>query len=319
MKKVQFILKTLFVMALATSIVSCGDDDENPPAPATPTATAFVNANANFSSLGAALERAGLAATLDGAGPFTIFAPTNLAFQEFLNENGFASLEAVPVDVLRNTLLNHVVAGSLLSTALTNGYVKTSATNADGDLLDMYVDVSTVVVLNGEAEVTAANTVVSNGIIHVVDAVIALPTVVTLAAANPNFSNLVDALLQEDLDLVLSASTAPAPFTVFAPLNSSFDALIAENPVFNNFQDVLNLSNLAGVLTYHVVGNAAVRAEDITNGQVVTTVQTGTFTINTTTGVQITDANGRIINVVATNVTAMNGVVHAISNVLLPL
>lgn len=129
--------------------------------------------------------------------------------------------------MLRNTLLNHVVAGLIQSTAPINGYVKTSATNATGDAIDMYVDIRCGVILNGDAEVIAANTVVSNGIIHVVDAVIALPTVVTLAAANPSFSSLVLALDQEDLDLVLSGTAAPVPFTVFTPLNTSLDTLIA--------------------------------------------------------------------------------------------
>lgn len=199
--------------------------------------------------------------------------------------------------MLRNTLLNHVVAGLIQSTAPINGYVKTSATNATGDAIDMYVDIRCGVILNGDAEVIAANTVVSNGIINVVDAVIALPNVVTLAAANPSFSSLVLALEQEDLDLVLSGTTAPVPFTVFAPLNTSFDTLIAENANFNIIQEVLNFPRLASALTYHVVGNSAVRAEAITDELVVTTLQTGTFTINTATGVQITDANGRVINV----------------------
>lgn len=313
MKKTKLIFKTLLVLAISTAIVSCGDDDDNN-APAIPTASAFVAANANFSSLGAALDRADLTATLNGTGPFTIFAPTNAAFDAFLAANNFATLNDVPVDVLRNTLLNHVVSGNLQSTALTNGYVKTSATNGDGDALDLYVDIRSGVLLNGVATVTAPNNIVSNGVIHVVDEVIALPTVVTLAVANPDFSNLVAAVGQQGLVPTLNSA---GPFTVFAPLNSSFDALIAELPSLNNINDVLALTNLTDVLTYHVLPSA-VRAEDITNGITPSTVQGGTFTINTTGGVNITDGQSRTTNVVVTNVTAINGVVHAIDNVLLP-
>lgn len=317
MKKSNLILKAMFFVAVALSVTSCGDDD---PAPSTPTASAFVEANANFSSLKAALDRADLTATLNGAGPFTIFAPTNDAFEEFLDDNNFLTLNDVPVDVLRNVLLNHVVSGTVRSTDLTNGYVKTLATNTDGDNLDLYVDIRAGVILNAGPEVTAANTVVSNGIIHVIDEVIALPTVVTLAAANPAFSSLVAAVSQEGLVPTLSSLTAPAPFTVFAPLDSSFQALIDADPNdgLSSIQDILALTNLSDILTYHVVSGAMVRAEDITNGQVVNPLGPGTFTMSTAGGVSMTDSNMRVTNVIVTDVTAINGVVHAIDNVLLP-
>lgn len=315
MKKTKFLLKTLLAAVFAISAVSCDDDDNN--VAAQPTIAAVVNANPDFSSLKAALDRADLTSTLNGPGPFTVFAPTNTAFNTFLQTNGFANLEAVPVDVLRNTLLNHVITGSVASTALTNGYVKTNATNSTGDFLDLYVDIRAGVVLNGGPEVSSADNAALNGIIHVVDEVIALPTVVTLAAANPNFSNLEAALGQENLVATLSGA---GPFTVFAPLDSSFQAFIDADPNdgFSSIQDVLALPTLNAVLTYHVTSAGAVRAAAITNGQVVTTVQGGTFTINTTNGVVITDANSRTTNVIVTDVTAINGVVHAIDNVLLP-
>lgn len=315
MKKTKFLLKTLFVAVFAISAVSCDDDDNN--VAAQPTIAAVVNSNPNFSSLKAALDRAGLTSVLNGAGPFTVFAPDNDAFDDFLTDNGFANLQAVPEDLLRNTLLNHVITGSVASTALTNGYVKTNATNSTGDFLDLYVDIRAGVVLNGGPEVSSADNAALNGIIHVVDEVIALPTITTLAVANPNFSNLSAALGQQSLVATVSSA---GPFTVFAPLNSSFQALIDADPNdgLNSIADILALPNLTAVLTYHVAPGA-VRAASITNGLVVNTANTGTsFTINTTNGVRITDANGRITNVVVTDVTATNGVVHAIDNVLLP-
>ncbi len=315
MKKTNFLIKTLFLAVITLSAVSCDDDDNT--ITAEPTIAAVVAGNANFSSLKAALDRADLTSTLNGAGPFTVFAPTNAAFSAFLQANGFANLEAVPVDVLRNTLLNHVVTGSVASTALTNGYVKTNATNSTGNFLDLYVDIRAGVVLNGGPEVTSADNEALNGIIHIVDEVIALPTITTLAVANPNFSSLVAALGQQSLVATVSSA---GPFTVFAPLNSSFQALIDADPNDNisSIQDILALPNLTAVLTYHVAPGA-VRAAAITNGLVVNTANTGTsFTINTTNGVRITDANGRVTNVLVTDVTATNGVVHAIDNVLLP-
>ena len=74
-----------------------------------------------------------LPTVLAGDGPFTVFAPTNDAFATFLTDNGFADLSAVPVDVLTQVLLNHVVSGTNLSTDLTTGYVSTLSMAGAGD------------------------------------------------------------------------------------------------------------------------------------------------------------------------------------------
>ena len=109
-------MKKLFKYALVTTIaflfIACGDDDNGTTTTETDvTIAGFVAANPDYSSLLSALERAGLVATLDGTADFTVFAPNNTAFEAFLNANGFASLNDVPLDVLTNLLLNHVEAG----------------------------------------------------------------------------------------------------------------------------------------------------------------------------------------------------------------
>lgn len=334
MKKLVKTFKLLSLAFLAVAAVSCEDDDDNGNAiDNNNSAYDLTVDNANFTILNAALLRTGLDATLDqSGGTFTVFAPTDAAFQTFLSANGFASIDDVPVAVLRNTLLNHVLGVVARSTDLTSGYVKTNATNDDGDFLDLYVDLTSGVTLNGVADVdlTMADITVDNGVVHVVDEVIALPTVATLAAANPSLSSLVAALSQEEL--VSAVSDPAATLTVFAPLNSSFDALITEDPLmlgWSDINDILALGNgaaagstLDAVLTYHVVGTQVVRAEDITDGLAPMTLQGTTFTINVAAdgSVSITDNQGRTTGVIlaATNITATNGVVHAIDNVLIP-
>ncbi|MGJ8684560.1 MAG: fasciclin domain-containing protein [Nonlabens sp.] len=320
MKKLLTNFKVLFLAVIAISAISCdGDDDNGNVLDNNNSAYDLTVDNPDFTILNAALLRTGLDVTLDqSGGTFTVFAPTDVAFQQFLDDNGFATIDDVPTLVLRNTLRNHVLSTVATSTDLTSGYVKTNAQNADGDFLDLYVDVTTGVVLNGGAEVTAADNSVDNGVVHVVDEVIALPTVVTLAAANPIFSNLVVAVDQEGLVPTLSLTTTD--YTVFAPTNDAFQALIDADPAdgISSVQDILNLATLSDILTYHVVGGAAVRAGDIMDGMVVDPIGPGTFTINTTAGVVITDATGTETNVVVTDVTAINGVVHAIDFVLRP-
>ncbi|MBF4985315.1 fasciclin domain-containing protein, partial [Nonlabens mediterrranea] len=171
MKKLVTNFKVLMLAVLTVSAVSCTDDDDNGGVlDNNNSAYDLTVDNADFTILNAALLRTGLDATLDQAGgTYTVFAPTDTAFQTFLSANGFASIDDVPVLVLRNTLRNHVLSSVARSTDLTDGYVKTIATNDDGDTLDLYVDLTAGVVLNGVAEVTMADVTVDNGVVHVVD------------------------------------------------------------------------------------------------------------------------------------------------------
>lgn len=274
------------------------------------------------STLVSAVSAANLVDALSGAGPFTILAPTNDAFGQFLTDNNLSGLGDIPTDLLTQVLLNHVVGAALESGDLSTGYASTLATSAASDNnMSLYIDTSNGVRFNGVSSVSAANIVANNGVIHLVDAVIGLPTVVDFALADPNFSTLVTALTRDDLTTdfvsVLSTpnGTAPAPFTVFAPINDAFGDLLAE----------LNLSALSDIdeptlnatLTFHVVGGANVRAGDLTDGFAVPTLG-GNITADVSGGPTLTDGNNRTSNIIATDVQANNGVIHAIDRVILP-
>lgn len=244
----------------------------------------------------------------DGEQMFTVFAPVNDAFAAFENPNGFE---------LDNILSYHVIAGASLAAAdLSNMYASTAATNADGDNLSIYVNVDDGgVKLNGGSSVVVSDVVTTNGIIHAVDTVIDLPTVVTFAVADSeNFSSLVGALTaddQPDFVSVLSSTTDNTPFTVFAPINSAFEAL-AEVP---------SGETLTAVLNHHVIAEANVRAEDLTDGLVSpATLEGDSVTFTEADGsFTITDGAGNMgVGIVKADVQAMNGVIHAVDMVLIP-
>ena len=285
---------------------SCSDDDSPQQ---NNSITDIASENPNFSILVEALSRADLAETLDQEGSYTVFAPTNEAFMNFLDDNGFESLDDVPLPTLTQVLLNHEVSGTNLSSGLTTGYVKTLATGSASstNTLSMFINTASGVRLNGVSSVTTADIIADNGVIHVVDAVIGLPTIVTHATANPNFSTLATLLTQQELVGTLDG-TASSPFTVFAPLNSAFDTATL------NLYGGLNSTQKTAVLTYHVVPGANVLSNAIPSGPI-TTFETGTFTIS---GTVITDEQSRATNIVATDVQASNGVIHAVNQVLLP-
>ena len=312
-------MNRLFLFLLVSSatlfLTSCAEQKPEAEAATAKNITEIVTETERFSSLLAALERTGLTATIAG-GEYTVFAPNNAAFAVFLNGT---SLEDVDVDVLTQVLLNHVVAGTVKSTDLSNGYAATLAEEATTkNKISLLVNIDDGVKLNNAVSVIAADIAADNGIIHEVDAIIAIPNVVTLALANSEFTSLVAALTREGLKAnFVEVLSGTGPFTVFAPTNAAFQALLDSNPDWKTLADV-DVATLEAVLKYHVVAGANVLSSTLTDGQVVKSFQGADFTINTTDGATVTDGKGNVVNIVVTDVQGSNGIVHAIDGVILP-
>lgn len=138
-------------------------------------------------------------------------------------------------------------------------------------------------------------------------------TIVDVAAGNADFSTLVTAVTAADLVETLSGD---GPFTVFAPTNDAFAAL--PEGTLDELTLPENEDTLTGILTYHVVAGE-VMSTDLSDGQEVETVQGEILTVGVSdSGVTLTDAGGNTVNVVAADVDASNGVIHAIDGVVLP-
>jgi uncharacterized surface protein with fasciclin (FAS1) repeats len=188
-------LRTLAASAVIASlfVAACGSDGNdaaNTTAPTTtvaPTDTAMVtdssmaaagdivavaSGNPDFSTLVAAVTAAGLVETLQGPGPFTVFAPTNDAFAAL--PAGLVDKLLLPEnkDVLTKILTYHVVSGAVMAADVKPGDVP----SVEGSTIAVAVDGGTVT-LNGAAKVVATDVAASNGVIHVIDAVIVPPDV----------------------------------------------------------------------------------------------------------------------------------------------
>jgi len=287
--------------------------------------------DSGLTSLAAALTATDLVSTLQGDGPFTVFAPDNDAFTTLLNDTGLDldNLTTEQEALVTNILLNHVIIGSTISsTDLVSagaGYELTAATNADGDNLNIYFNTSSGVVLNGQSTVENANNTADNGIVHIVDTVIALPTVVTFATADPNFDSLEASLAEADGSasnpMYIPTLMGDGPFTVFAPDNDAFVALLNSNMAWNSPADIDD-DLLNAVLAHHVL-NGNVRAEDLSDGAMEPTLEGDMITINLPGNdgnpAKITDGAGNTdIDITVVNVQANNGVIHVIETVLIP-
>ncbi|MEM6376597.1 MAG: fasciclin domain-containing protein [Bacteroidota bacterium] len=260
----------------------------------------------NFMLLNIAASAAELFPALtDPAGTYTVFAPTNSAFTALGSTVNDLLLD--PTGDLQDILLYHVLGDTVAAANVTNGAIvqplsmtntlKLTKTSADGTI---FVN---------QAQVTDGDFRASNGIVHVLDAVV-LPveTVVDIAIDNDDFNTLTTAVVAAEL---LPALTNPAgTFTVFAPTDSAFTAL------GDTINDLLAdpTGNLANTLLYHVLGSVVTSDMLTMDGQIVETLFPGNvLSVDLSDGIKINDSQ-----VILPDLAAANGVVHVINRVLTP-
>lgn len=245
------------------------------------------------------LVAAQLNGTIADGGPFTVFAPTNAAFDALPDD--LKTELGNNLTLLQDVLKYHVVSGSVMSSALSNDMLVDTLDT--GNMLRVNIYGSKVLISGGE--VTAVDQEASNGVIHVIDKVLMAPmgNVVEYAQANSDFSTLVTAVVAADLVASLSGGN----LTVFAPTNDAFSKV-------DNLDEILaDKELLTSILTYHVVPTTVYSA-GLSNNMEVTTLNGAEVKITLTgSTVKVNDAT-----VVLANVPVKNGVIHAIDAVILP-
>jgi transforming growth factor-beta-induced protein len=263
----------------------------------------------------AAVKAAGLVDALKGKGPFTVFAPTDEAFSKLPAGTLDNLLKPENKKTLQAILTYHVVPGKV-----TAGQVVklSSAKTLQGQKVAIAVSKGGVKVDN--ANVVKTDIACSNGIIHVIDAVI-LPKETTAASPKPVQPDVVDTAVAAGSFKTLVAAVKAAglvetlkgegPFTIFAPTDEAFAKLPEAT-----LQDLLkpeNQSKLQAILTYHVV-SGRVMAADVVKLNSAKTVNGKTVSITVDGGkVGVDNAN-----VIKTDIECSNGVIHVIDTVILP-
>lgn len=259
--------------------------------------------------LEAAVLEADLAGALSGEGPFTVFAPTDDAFIALATALEVAPEDLLALPELTEILLYHVVGATALSSNLSDGQTVMTLNGAD-----VTVTINDAGIFINDARVTVADILADNGVVHVIDAVLLPPA--------PQPATVVDIVVNSEVHNVLEAAVLEAglagalseegPFTVFAPTDDAFLALATA--LNATPEELLALPELTEILLYHVVGGAGVLSGELSDGQMITTLNGAdvTVTINDA-GIFINDAQ-----VIVADLTADNGVVHVIDAVLTP-
>ncbi|NDJ74640.1 MAG: fasciclin domain-containing protein [Chloroflexi bacterium] len=274
-----------------------------------------------FTDLVAAIDAAGLTETLTGAGEFTLFAPTNRAFNATLSELG---LEPGDLDEeqLAEILSYHVVEGMVAE--LEPGQTLTTVQGAaitvgeDGTLTDASGLELPPVAVEEVYTATPAGGAISNGMIYQIDGVLLpadpRPTLADVVSTTDDFSTLLAAAEAAGL---VDALAGEGPLTVFAPTNDAFDAALEELGIDLETL-VANTDLLTQIVSYHVVPGVALEITEETTSTI-TLLDGAEITIAVTEdGIVLTDALERPVTATLVETAISNGVVYAIDNVLLP-
>lgn len=315
--KQAFLLKTsrslLIVGTAGLLLTACKKDTiESDPQK---TITAQVTAADDFSTLESAVVKAGLAATLEGPGPFTVFAPTNDAF----TASGItsAAIGSLSSDQLKTILLYHTIPAKILAADVPAG-PNAKVITAGGD--SVFVTGNSGGVFVNGIKVSSADLQASNGVIHTLPRVLLPPAgnIVQVASGDTTFSYLVAAVVRASTGStnVAAILSGGSILSVFAPTNNAFrtagfatiDAINAADP-----------QTLTNILTYHVVPGR-VFSSDLADAAKPATANGGTLTIGLPQGGATVkgNSNATASNITGTNIMATNGVVHVIDQVLLP-
>merc|ERR1712194_116424 len=220
----------------------------------------------NFTVLVEALQTAGLVDALKGAGPFTVFAPTDAAFTALLDSLGVTKAELLARDDLADILKYHALSGSSVMSA--DLAATQDVTTLEGSDLTVTKDGNTV--MAGSASVSTADISCSNGVIHVIDLVLLppVPDIVETAINAGNFTVLVEALQTAGL---VDALQGAGPFTVLAPTDAAFTALLDSLGVTK--AELLARDDLADILKCHVLSGSSVMSADLAATQAVTSLE----------------------------------------------
>lgn len=314
--------KLMGILIFMTFFSSCTSDDDDTdsyiPEEFEETIATYISSNGEYSILAEALLKTDLLDEFDSNANYTVFVPNNTAFSAYLDGSTIAEMET---GALKQLLLNHVFREIVTAEELEDGYYKNLATYADTTKnLSTYIENDNdIITINGGesaaggADITQSNIGVSNGIIHKVNAVIDLPTVLTFAAADNNFSLFESAIASGSTSALYETLEGEGPFTFFVPSNSAVIDLLFELEI----TDINNISTLflTAIVSNHIIYGENTQTSEMTSGTLNTL---GGSVIYDSSNMTLTDSNGRVSTIIEANIQARNGVLHTLDKFILP-
>jgi transforming growth factor-beta-induced protein len=313
-----FDLKSRGVRSLALALLagmflfaSCSEDNDSP-LQQDETLSEVISSNPDLSTFQTAVSNAnGINELLGGAEDYTVFAPDNNAFSQYLNGK---SVTDVAPGALKNIILNHMVAGKLSAADLQTGTLTTL-----GGATIQVTRQGDMITLNNGVNLLAIDLDADNGILHVVSEVMEtqddMGTIAEIVVNKDNLSTLEAILTSGNYDdLLNAASDASSDLTLFAPDNEAFGDLLELLDL-----DLADIPEnvVRDILMYHLVGTGYA-AGDLTDGAMVTTLQGEDIMVMKDGGMVTLNPGDLEAMVEEADLEATNGYVHQIDAVLIP-
>jgi transforming growth factor-beta-induced protein len=290
---------------------------------ANPTILEIASSLDDFSTLVAAVKFVGLEDALANKDQLTAFAPTNEAFGRLLEQLGLTAEELFVEEnkpLIKSILLYHLASHPYYaSTVVTKEKIKTLAREKAYIKTDNGVQIGND--MNGYANIIATDIDASNGVIHVLDEVIVptkiskYPSILEIAAGNPDFSILVKAVQFTDLEHELAGKHQR---TAFAPTNQAFLDLLDYLGI--SADDLFQESNkklVRTILLYHLTDGSYYAADVVAADRLKMKMREYAY-IRTDKGAQIGNSKYGFADIIATDIKASNGVVHVLNKVIIP-
>lgn len=283
------------------------------------TLTNYFKANAEYSILSTAIEQIGFSAALDNPSSYTFFAPDNDAFNRYLEQLGVNDVRNINTSVLTQLIQYHMLSGKNTLAQLNSGYNTTLARefSSQGNIHMYIIKSGNTLRINDIAQVTSSNIQTTNGTIHKVSEVLALPSIATFILADSQFDNLVIAGSRDANDKFFELlSSLDTDFTFLAANNEAFNAVVNELD-YQNINDIPE-TILADILDNHIHMNSVKRQNKLTDNLMMTMKNNNNVMVTTNNGTRFNDENQRTSILLTGNIQAWNGVIHTVDKVLLP-
>lgn len=322
MRSPKFIV-SLLVLFLA---VAC-KKNEDPEPPPRQDWIDLLESHGNYSLFIEAAKKSGLSDQLSGTA-YTLLVPGDSVFQNYLDNAGIADIDTWIQsfgEELTQLILNyHIIRGPGIATGqFSSAFLGSNAFNRFGNPISLHVKADKVpIMINSFAEIIANPISQEDLEVHEINRVLFLPAVADLVSHDPEFSLLrqslqragsgMDALLRQDNEA----------FCFFAPTNRGFQDFISNSNYsdFHDFTQQKTSSEMRDLLLYHMLPNV-LRSDNFSNGSYGTRLQGQSIKLikDVHGGIGVVDGNGNKADLIITDIHALNGIVHSIDYVLLPL
>lgn len=262
-----------------------------------------------------------IASLLNDKGPYTIFMPNQLAFSRFRSEKDIDNVAEIPDEELKEILLYHIIHGRWLLLGIPVGYYPTLALESTtGNPIDLYIDTGDLLRLNGVFALDEPDLESTNGVIHSINAVLDLPTVMTHLSVNLDFSMIYEILNRNDIRPAFPEllEQKKDPCTLLAPDNAAIIKFLEEHPEWNTTADI-PAEQWIEILKFHLIRGENFLVKDIEETAGLIASNGSLLLIQPTyPGWMISVDNQQKASIVQRDIQATNGVIHRIDRVMIP-